>query len=449
MNRYLKEFFKSAVLGIIIFIIILVFRTVVGEKIIFDHNLWIGFLYSMLYSITLYMANAYLFLKLDSIFKNERFSAGRIITGLIVSLVLSMLIVFLLRIFEDVIIEKKSLAIFFIEEKLSNYIGTFIITIIVILAIHAFYFYKALQDSRIKEQKIIAGTASAKFETLKNQLDPHFLFNSLNVLTSLIEENPEMAQKFTTSLSKIYRYVLEQKDKELVNVVEELDFAKIYIDLLKMRFEESVFYELSDRISNPEAKMVPLSLQLLLENTVKHNIASEIKPLYIKIYEKGDSLFVENNYQKKEVLQDRKGVGLQNIIDRYAIITNRKVKIAQTKDFFTVELPLLTKQISIMETNSHVTENSYLKAQKKVEAIKGFYGNLSSYVIIITGLAIVNLLTSSRHLWFIYPAVGWGIGVLFHGMSVFNYNFFLGKDWEEKKIRKIMEQNQSKSEKWE
>lgn len=120
---------------------------------------------------------------------------------------------------------------------------------------YAIHFFKSYQENKVKEQKIIAGTASAKFESLKNQIDPHFLFNSLNVLSSLIEENPENAQKFTISLSKIYRYVLEQKDKELVSVEEELDFAKTYMNLLKMRFEISLFYELPPVITIPEAKV--------------------------------------------------------------------------------------------------------------------------------------------------------------------------------------------------
>ena len=162
-----------------------------------------------------------------------------------------------------------------------------------------------------KEQKVIAGTASAQFESLKNQIDPHFLFNSLNVLSALIEENPESAQKFTTSLSKIYRYVLEQKDKELVTVSEELNFAKTYMNLLKMRFENSITFDLPTDFSNDLAKVVPLSLQLLLENCIKHNVVSESKPLHIKIYMENNFLVVENNLQKKEVLTDRKGVGLQ------------------------------------------------------------------------------------------------------------------------------------------
>src|SRR5690606_17573701 len=121
---------------------------------------------------------------------------------------------------------------------------------------------KAYQEQKVREQKIIAGNASAKFESLKNQIDPHFLFNSLNVLSSLIEENPAQAQKFTTALSKVYRYVLEQKDKELVPVSEELSFAKTYMSLLRMRFENSVIFHLPDAIPDPDAKVVPLALQL-------------------------------------------------------------------------------------------------------------------------------------------------------------------------------------------
>src|SRR5690606_1081073 len=158
------------------------------------------------------------------------------------------------------------------------------ITLIIVTIFHLAYFYNKRQQNKIKEQKFIAGTASAKFDALKNQLDPHFLFNSLNVLTSLIEENPENAQKFTTSLSKVYRYVLEQKDKELVLVDEELEFAKTYMSLLKMRFEDSIIFEMPEKASNPESKVVPLSLQLLLENAVKHNMVTTSKPLRIKIY---------------------------------------------------------------------------------------------------------------------------------------------------------------------
>ncbi len=360
------------------------------------------------------------------------------------SIVLTLAGFFFCRIIHKTIIDGVELKIFLENETLGNYLFPLLFTTIVSLFFHLIYFYKALQEKKVKEQKIIAGTASAKFDALKNQLDPHFLFNSLNVLSSLIEENPDQAQRFTTALSKVYRYVLEQKDKELVSVEEELKFANTYMKLLKMRFENSIFFEFPEKLSSEEAKVVPLSLQLLLENTIKHNIVSEDKPLMIKIYETNGYLIVENNFQKKEVLGNRKGVGLQNIVNRYNEITDRKVLIEQTEDFFKVKLPVLTKQISIMDTNEMNQENAYFKAKQRVKEMKEFYGNLLSFCIVIPFLIFINYYTYWEFQWFWFPLLGWGIGLTIHGFSVFGY----GSAWEERKIRELMEKDkQTKS--WE
>ena len=115
-----------------------------------------------------------------------------------------------------------------------------------------------------------------------------------------------------------------------------------------MRFENSLFYELPSDEIDPEAKVVPLSLQLLLENTVKHNVVSEQKPLHISIYIDDNYLLVENNLQRKAVLQDRQGVGIQNIVNRYALISKRKVRIEETETSFIIKIPILTKQIVAM-----------------------------------------------------------------------------------------------------
>ena len=208
-----------------------------------------------------------------------------------------------------------------------------------------------------------------------------------------------------------------------------------------MRFENSLSFEVPAEISNLEGKVVPLSLQLLLENTIKHNVVSEQRPLHIRIKDMGDYLIVENDLQKKEILQDRKGVGLQNIVDRYGILTNRKVLIEETKSVFSVSLPILTKQVSIMDKSFSISQDKYLKAQKRVEDLKGFYGNLTSYIIVNTGLMILNLMTSPQHLWFIYPLLGWGIGIALHAMKVFNYMPILNRDWEERKIKELMEKD--------
>ena len=273
---------------------------------------------------------------------------------------------------------------------------------------------------------------------MKNQLDPHFLFNSLNVLTSLIDENPVAALQFTTSLSKVYRYVLEQKNKELVTVDEELNFAKTYIRLLKMRFEDSILLEIPERANNPEAKVVPLSLQLLLENAVKHNIVNASNPLHIKIYESQGDLVVENVLQPKEVLKKSSGVGLANIRQRYSLLTNKQVIINKTASHFSVAIPMLTKQISVMITQeTYIEDKRYLRAKERVEKIKGFYSNLISYLIVLPVLAYINYRTTDFP-WVIFPALGWGFGVVVHGMEAYGYNPFMGKSWEERKIREFM-----------
>jgi len=442
-TKLVKEFPRAFAISLSIFFALLFVRHLIGLTIPFDFSLAINFGYTMLYGFSLYYANALVFIYLDTIYKETRFSVQRLIVGFVSTFFITLVVIFLLRVFEEVIVEKQSFTAYITSESASSFLVPVVVFLIVSLAIHAFYFYKAFNENKVKEQKIIATTANAQFESLKNQIDPHFLFNSLNVLSSLIEENPENAQKFTTSLSKIYRYVLEQKDKELVAVSEELAFAKIYMQLLAMRFENSISYELPES-SNENAKVVPLSLQLLLENCIKHNIVSSSKPLHIKISMEDNQLIIENNWQKKEVLSDGKGVGLQNIVNRYALLTERKVKIIQNENSFKVYLPILTKQISTMKTNQFSEENNaYLRAKKRVEELKGFYGNLTSYCIVIPTSALINYYTYWDYKWFIYPMLGWGLGVTFHAISVFGY----GKSWEERKIQELI--NKDKNNNWE
>ncbi|WP_309613358.1 2TM domain-containing protein [Flavobacterium sp.] len=442
MKFTIRELLRSLGIGVIIFLIVILINFIYGAKIAFNNELGILFLYTMLYSVTLGYANQMVFVYLDRKFAAERFSLKRMVVGFVSSFVVTLFIIFLLRIFTDVIIEGGTFEKYWANERLANYVFAVVMTFIVLLCFYTFYIYKAYSDSKVKEQKIIAGTASAQFESLKNQIDPHFLFNSLNVLSSLIEENPDNAQKFTTSLSKIYRYVLEQKDKELVSVAEELAFAKTYMNLLKMRFENSITYEIPANFDNLDAKVVPLSLQLLLENTIKHNVVSEQKPLHIKIYIENNYLIVENNLQKKEVLGDRKGVGLQNIVNRYGLISGRKMLIEESPTFFKVKIPILTKQIAFMETQNIYNENmAFMRAKDRVEKLKGFYGNLISYCCVIPVLVFINLKTGGFQ-WFWFPMFGWGMGVTFHAFETFGY----GKSWEEKKIQEIL--NKDKQTKW-
>jgi sensor histidine kinase YesM len=421
-----------------------IFSAFLGTDLTFK-NVLLTFSLSCLYSFGLGFGNGFISVLLDKKWDWLEQTNLRVYYGILCTVLYTIPAVFGINYIIFIVVQNRPLSEFFGEKMIWNHIFYIVLSLGVSTFMQARSFmvkWKQASKFEVTQQKIIAGTANAKFESLKNQIDPHFLFNSLNVLSSLIEENPDNAQRFTTSLSKIYRYVLEQKDKELVSVEEELSFAKTYMNLLKMRFENSLFYELPAENINPDAKVVPLSLQLLLENTVKHNVVSEQKPLHIKIFIDKDCLAIQNNLQKKEVLQDRQGVGLQNIVNRYAIITNRKVLIEQNEENFTVKIPILTKQITVMEANTDYNDESkaYIRARKRVEELKGFYGNLISYCCVIPFLIFINLSYSPGFQWFWFSAVGWGFGVVMHAFKVFGYS----SGWEERKIREILEKENNR-----
>jgi hypothetical protein len=445
-----KELKQSSILCFkIALIFTLVFTLIQGS---FDvESLLTTFLVSSIYSFGIGFGVGFINSFLDKKWDWLEQTNLRVYFGIIATILYTVPVVLGIDYLTFVVFQRMDPTEFLSPRMLWIHLFYIILTLGVSVFMHARSFmmnWKQASKTEVTQQKIIAGTANAKFETLKNQIDPHFLFNSLNVLSSLIEENPENAQRFTTSLSKIYRYVLEQKDKELVSVEEELSFAKTYMNLLKMRFENSLFYELpiqedgiASSIAMTDAKVVPLSLQLLLENTVKHNVVSEQKPLHIRIYIEGDYLAIQNDFQKKEVIQSRQGVGLQNIVDRYSIITKRKVLIEQNEKTFTVKIPILTKQISVMETTSNYSENNaYYRAKKRVEQLKGFYGNLISYCCVIPVLIFVNLTYMPQFHWFWFSAAGWGFGLTMHAFKVFGY----GSDWEERKIQEILRKEDDK-----
>lgn len=410
-------------------------------------NALLTFAISLMYSLIIGLGNGFV-----NDFLTRRFSwveqtKTRVILGIIATFLVNVILVLLCNYVTYILILKKNANDFFTGNMgISNWI-TINIALLVSAILHAKSFMEEWKKSTRKEvveQKIIAKSANAQFESLKNQLDPHFLFNSLNVLSSLIDENPNLAQRFTSSMSKIYRYVLEQKDKELVTVEEELDFAKTYCELLKTRFEDSVNFEVE--VKDKKGFVVPLSLQLLLENCIKHNFATSAKPLIIKIYSENGNLIVENNLQAREQVKEREGIGLSNIVQRYSLITNRNVFIEKSEDYFKVKIPLLTEKLTNMTTNINKTEEilAYEKAAKRVEELKGFYGNLISYCVFIPFLFFINWRTSPDYYWAFWPMFGWGIGVVAHGLQVFG----IGQDWEEKQIRKYMKREEENIQKW-
>lgn len=445
--KIFKEIGIGIFIGTVIFIVFLITYLFQGAEIQFNQKLLEEYIENIVFSVVIYTANAYLFNFLNNRFKEKLYTPRKLILSVLLATTVSVVSIFFVRLFYSVFVFEKSITEFIIAEKPKYYLISLSIATVVTLIYYGVFYWKHRQETKITEQKIIAGTASAKFDALKNQLDPHFLFNSLNVLTSLIDENPRMAQKFTTSLSKVYRYVLEQKDKELITIDEELKFAKTYMTLLQLRFEDSIIFEIPEHASNPEAKVVPLSLQILLENTIKHNVVMQDRPLHIKIYERDNFLIVENNLQPKEVIKQSSGVGLGNVKQRYGLLTKREFSVYKTEEAFIAKLPILTKKITSidMTTTQNIEiakELKYKRAKEQVKKIKGFYGSLTAYCIVIPFLVFINYKTIGFSIpWFIFPMAGWGLGLLFHYSEAFDYHPLFGKNWEKKKIRKYMQES--------
>lgn len=401
------------------------------------------------FSLTLFISAMYSFLigtgnGLINSFLNKKVpwseaTTKRAILSIVSILIANFILVYFCNYINFVVIQKVATTEAFFSGRY-NFINWFMVNVALLISafLHAKSFMEELKKSSKKEvveQKLIAKSANAQFESLKNQLDPHFLFNSLNVLSSLIDENPSQAQKFTASMSKIYRYVLEQKDKELVTIEDEIEFAKTYCGLLKTRFEDSVNFIFDVKEDDLRRFVVPLSLQLLLENCIKHNLATSSKPLLIRIFTEGDTLCIENNLQIREQIKESAGIGLANIVQRYSLLTKKNVFIEKSEDYFKVKLPILSEKPNTASIDTKSQDKAYERAKKRVKEIKGFYGNLISYCTVIPFLIFVNLYTQNHYYWFWWPLLGWGVGVASHAFQVFG----IGTSWQEKKIQEIMD----------
>ncbi len=199
-----------------------------------------------------------------------------------------------------------------------------------------------LTEANTKLIQLQKENLQSQFEVLKQQVNPHFLFNSLNVLSSLIAVDPSLAETFTEKLSKVYRYVLENKEKDMVNLSTELDFIKAYVFLLNIRFMGKVFVNIDVSQDKYDWMILPMALQLIIENAIKHNSFSKQKPLHIKInIDENNSLIVENNLQIRESYVESTGVGLSNIASRYRLISGKEPEFIKTAESFIVKIPLL------------------------------------------------------------------------------------------------------------
>ena len=218
-------------------------------------------------------------------------------------------------------------------------------TIVLDLIVIYFYYSTFLVNHWIrsieKNEELKRENLLAKYEALKNQVNPHFLFNSLNTLTGVVEQKPELATLFIKRLSDIYRYVLEQNDKEIVPIHKEMKFVENYIFLSKMRFGEALIFN-SDLPADSTIQIVRHGLQMLVENAIKHNIISDDMPLKIEMEMENGFVIVKNNLQKKSTINpEKEPLGLENIKKRYSYLSDVPVEVIESESEFIVKLPII------------------------------------------------------------------------------------------------------------
>jgi len=216
----------------------------------------------------------------------------------------------------------------------------FVITIIISSILFSRTYFNAWRALAVNEERLKSESLAHQYKALQNQVNPHFLFNSLNTLSSLVYKDQDQAVKFIKQLSEVYRYVLEHKDAELVDFPTELTFVKNYVFLQKIRHRNSlnISYNISDK---ENALVVPMSLQMLIENCIKHNIVSEENPLIVEVSLNQGYVVVKNNLQPKSSIEDTGGIGLQNLKSRYELLSEKPIIVEETKTEFIVSVPVL------------------------------------------------------------------------------------------------------------
>jgi two-component system LytT family sensor kinase len=221
-------------------------------------------------------------------------------------------------------------------------LSTYFISFTVLATYEAIYFYTRLKASILETEAVKQAQIRSELQGLRNQVNPHFLFNSLNTLMHIVEEDSDLAKRFLQRLSKVYRYILESRDAPLIPLRDELAFIKAYVFLQEERFRGNLRVEIVVDELFYDYQIVPLSLQILFENAIKHNIISSSRPLTIEVYvDEHVSLVVTNNLQRKQQVLNSTKVGLENVSQRYRYFTERQMTITETEERFTVALPLI------------------------------------------------------------------------------------------------------------
>lgn len=338
--KYLKEF-------ILVFLIL--GGILSGLELLFDDekSLWIFFRQWIMNgtgSVLMWSGNSYLADALSLHFPWTKNSTTRLIVTVLATLVYTF-VAWLILVWLSSVLYPWMLNWDGLRHEIMH--GSFFVTLIITVLISAFMhgrgFLLAWKETLIEAEQLKKEQMAARYEALKNQVNPHFLFNNFNVLATLVHKDADLAERFIKQLANVYRYVLDSREKEVVSLEEELKQLEAYVFLMKIRFGESLKIEIDPALSQLEGKsLAPLTLQMLVENALKHNEASKSNPLSIEVFlENEHYMVVRNKLQAKLNVGESTGVGLENISARYKFLSDKPVITVEEAVFFTVKIPLI------------------------------------------------------------------------------------------------------------
>lgn len=220
--------------------------------------------------------------------------------------------------------------------------GTFLFYFLILSFNGIIFYYRQWKENLLHTERLMRENTEAKYEALRNQIDPHFFFNSLSVLTNLVYKDPDIAADYITQLAKTYRYILDKKFENMVPLETELNFLESYLFLINIRHQDSINIniELDEETCN-HCLIPPAALQMLFENAIKHTRFSSAEPLSISLKRENNWLIVTNNLRKKQHTEPSSGIGLENIRKRYELIDDNYIIIKEDSDTFTIKIPVI------------------------------------------------------------------------------------------------------------
>jgi two-component system, LytTR family, sensor kinase len=326
------------ILANIVFALIIMFAFF-GSKYNTVNHFLMAFAWSFAICSTQWLGHAYIFDFLDKKISWLKYPVKRAVWGL-ASLVIYSAIAFYIIQFLFYYLYYGRMPEITVAWLVGNVVSPVAISFVVTITFTAIGFFNAWKSSFIEAQKLNTQVMTYKYEVLRNQINPHFLFNSFNVLSELVYEDQDLAIRFIQQLSKLFRYVLDSRDKEMVKVSEEMEFVRSFLYLMKIRLENKLESDI-DIESLADEMIIPVSIQMLIENAVKHNEASEAFPLKIKIRRKDGFLIVSNTIKPKPAEDETTKLGLSNLRQQFAYFTEKPIRVEKTDTEFRVSLPII------------------------------------------------------------------------------------------------------------